>query len=66
MVWFVNKLYFSALRKSVGGFKVKIVSLFKKTQLDKLCMSEDTQLTSKIWTKQNVKNPYISEDNKKI
>ena len=29
------------IRNSVGGFKDKTVSLFKRTQLNKLCMGEE-------------------------
>ena len=52
------------IRKSVGGFKDKIVSLFK-THLNKLCVGEETK--SKAKEKQNTKQKsfYIKKEKKK-
>ena len=38
--WFINYIS-KPTRKSVGGFKNKIVSLLRQTNLNKLCMGEE-------------------------
>ena len=50
------------MRKSVGGFQDKLLSLFK-TNTPKPTMYGRGQKLSKP-TKQNIKKPFISEENK--
>ena len=51
-----------SIRKSVGGFKDKAVSLFKTNALNQTVYGRGKKVSKP--RKQNIKKPFISEENK--
>ena len=59
--WLINYIH-KPIRKSVCGFKDKIVSLFKKNTPKQIVYGRGKKLSKP--KKQNIKKPFISEGNK--
>ena len=60
--WLINYIP-EPIRKTVGGFKDKIVTLFKTNTSKQTVYGRGNKLSKP--RKQNLKKPFISENNKK-
>ena len=63
MVWLVNYIP-EPIRKSVGGFKDKVISLFKTNTPKQIVYGRGKKL-SKPKTQNKIRNPYILQKKKK-